>query len=921
MADGKIVAAAQEERFTREKYDHNFPKHAVAYCLREAGLRPEDLDYVVFYDKPFLKFERLLETYLAFAPQGLRSFLMAMPLWVKTKLHLPREIRKAFDGRYRKAIVFTGHHESHAASAFFPSPFDEAAILTMDGVGEWDTASIGHGKGNKIELLKTQRFPHSIGLLYSAFTYFCGFQVNSGEYKLMGLAPYGEPKYVDLILEKLVDLKPDGSLAMDMKYFNYCQGLTMTNGEFDKLFGGPPRSADSFITQREMDLAASIQKVTEEVVLRMARHAKELTGAKYLCLAGGVALNCVANGILLREKIFDDIWIPAPAGDAGGALGAALFVHYQLLDGERNPRGRDSMQGSLLGPKFSNEEIGAFLKSKNVPHHFYPDEKELLQKTVEAMAGEKVVGWFQGRMEFGPRALGSRSLIGDARSEQMQSQMNLRIKFRESFRPFAPCVLAEDVSEYFELDRESPYMLLVAPVRKELRCELTDEQKRAMKDPNLNKRVNLKRSTIPAVTHVDMSARIQTVDEARHGRYYRLMKEFKRQTGCPVIVNTSFNLSWEPIVCTPQEAYHTFMQSEMDVLVLENFILQKGEQPVGFQAWAREGAVTPDPACPFADPRTGDPLIVTPKGVINPVTGARYEVEEGIPRLFLPTDDRELDGANVTDLVRKFYERTPFPNYEKVDNVRALLEKARGGLFARLLNEQIPFDARVVEIGCGTGQLTNLLAIAHRSVLGTDMCGNSLALAHGFATKHGIDRAVFAQMNLFRPGLKDGFFDFVISNGVLHHTNDARRAFARISRLAKPGGYVLVGLYSAYSRQLHYARRALFRVTGVTSRMLDPHFGRVSASGKREAWFQDQYCHPHESCHTLDEVMHWLDENNLEFVNAIPKPTGGPELAPNERMFEPKSRGTAASRMWSQLCSLSSGYREGGFFIVIARRR
>jgi carbamoyltransferase len=580
MVDGRIVAAAQEERFTRKKHDPNFPKHAVDYCLREGGLQPEDLDYVVFYDKPLLKFDRLLETYLAFAPVGLRSFLMAMPLWLKIKLHLPREIRKALDGRYRKNIVFTGHHESHAASAFFPSPFDEAAILTMDGVGEWDTASIGHGKGNKIELLKTLRFPHSLGLLYSAFTYFTGFRVNSGEYKLMGLAPYGEPKYVDLILEKLVDLKPDGSLAMNMKYFNYCQGLTMTNGEFDRLFGGPPRSSESMITQREMDLAASVQKVTEEAVLRMARHARELTGAKHLCLAGGVALNCVANGLLLREKIFDDIWIPPAAGDAGGALGGAMFVHYQLLENERKPGGSDRLiRGSLLGPEFSNDEIGRFLKSQNAPYHFHPDEKELLARTVEAMAGEKVVGWFQGRMEFGPRALGSRSIVGDARSEKMQSQMNLRIKFRESFRPFAPSVLADDVSTYFELDRESPYMLLVAPVRRELRCELNEEQRRAMKDPDLRRRVNVKRSTIPAITHVDMSARIQTVDEERHGRYYRLIREFKRQTGCGVIINTSFNIRGEPIVCTPQDAYRCFLASDMDVLVLENHILYKTEQP------------------------------------------------------------------------------------------------------------------------------------------------------------------------------------------------------------------------------------------------------------------------------------------------------------------------------------------------------
>jgi carbamoyltransferase len=580
MVDGRLVAAAQEERFTRKKHDHEFPKHAVDYCLGEAGLQPEDLDYVVFYDKPLLKFERLLETYIAFAPQGFRSFMMAMPLWLKTKLHLPREIRKSLEGRFHKHIVFTGHHESHAASAFFPSPYDEAAILTLDGVGEWDTASISHGRGNKIEMLKTLRFPHSLGLLYSAFTYFTGFRVNSGEYKLMGLAPYGEPKYVDLILEKLIDLKPDGSMAMDMRYFNYCQGLTMTNREFDELFGGPPRNAESVITQREMDLAASVQKVTEEAVLRMARTAKELTGARYLCLAGGVALNCVANGVLLREKIFEDIWIPPPAGDAGGALGAAMFVHFQLLEKERKPNGSDALlNASLLGPKFSNEEIRQFLDSKSIRYHFFPNEEELLRKTVEAMLQEKVVGWFQDRMEFGPRALGARSIIGDSRSEKMQSQMNLRIKFRESFRPFAPSVLKEDVSEYFDLDRESPYMLLVAPVRKDKRCDLTDEQQRLMRDPDLRKRVNVKRSTVPAITHVDMSARIQSVDEKRNGRYYRLIREFKRQTGCGVIINTSFNIRGEPIVCTPQDAYRCFMASDMDVLVLENCLLYKTEQP------------------------------------------------------------------------------------------------------------------------------------------------------------------------------------------------------------------------------------------------------------------------------------------------------------------------------------------------------
>jgi carbamoyltransferase len=591
VVDSDIVAAAQEERFTRIKHDHNFPANAVAYCLKEAGLQPEDLDHVVFYDKPLLKFERLIETYVSFAPAGLNSFLAAMPLWLKTKLHLPREIRKSLEGRYSKRIVFTGHHESHAASAFFPSPFEEAAILTLDGVGEWDTATIGHGRGSRMELLKALHFPHSLGLLYSAFTYFTGFKVNSGEYKLMGLAPYGEPKYVDVILDRLIDLKEDGSLAMDMRFFNYCQGLTMTGPEFDRLFDGPPRNPETAITQREMDLAASIQKVTEQVVLRMARTAKQLTGSRNLVLAGGVALNCVANGVLLREKIFDDVWIVSAAGDAGGALGAALFVNHQLLDRPRTHvatggaaakgvrKGGDALKGSLLGPEFSNGEIRAFLDGEKIKYTFFESEDELLRETAGAMVNGAVVGWFQGRMEFGPRALGSRSIIGDARSETMQSVMNLRIKYRESFRPFAPSCLVEDVAENFDLDRESPYMLLVADVRKELQCELTGEQQRLMKDPDLRKRVNVKRSSLPAITHVDMSARIQTVDEERNGRYYRLIREFKRQTGCGVIINTSFNIRGEPIVHTPQDAYRCFMATDMDVLVLENCLLRKTEQP------------------------------------------------------------------------------------------------------------------------------------------------------------------------------------------------------------------------------------------------------------------------------------------------------------------------------------------------------
>ena len=580
VVDGKIVAAAQEERFTRCKHDHRFPEHAIRYCLREAGLHEADLDYAVFYEKPYLKFDRLLETYLHFAPQGWASFFQAMPLWLKQKLHLPREIRKGLGKGFQAPICYTRHHESHAASAFFPSPFAEAAILTLDGVGEWDTATIGAGRGNRIELLRSMSFPHSLGLLYSAFTYFTGFRVNSGEYKLMGLAPYGRPIHADAIREKLIDLKDDGSFAMDLSYFNYCAGLTMTNDKFAALFGGPARAPESPITQREMDLAASVQQVTEEIVLRMAREAKRLTGMRYLCLAGGVALNCVANGRLLREKIFDDVWIQPAAGDAGGALGAAVFLHYQLLENPRTSEPADAMQGSLLGPRFTNDEIRAVLDAAKAPYHFIADEAQLLDSVAGLLAEGKVVGWFQGRMEFGPRALGSRSILGDARSETMQATMNVRIKFRESFRPFAPSVLVEDVAAYFEELPLSPYMLQVARVNRRLDVPVADADRTKMEsDPDLRRRLNIPRSTIPAVTHVDMSARVQTVDEARHGRYCRLLRAFKRHTGCSVLINTSFNVRGEPIVGTPADALRCFLHTDMDVLVLENCLLLKSAQP------------------------------------------------------------------------------------------------------------------------------------------------------------------------------------------------------------------------------------------------------------------------------------------------------------------------------------------------------
>jgi carbamoyltransferase len=577
VVDGRIVAAAQEERFTRKKHDFEFPQQAVEYCLAEAGLEPEQLDYVGFYDKPLLKFERLLETYLAYAPAGFRSFLKAMPLWLKQKLHLPREMSRSLNGAYKKRFVFTEHHESHAASAFFPSPFEEAAILTLDGVGEWATTSYGYGRGHKIHLTHEIHFPHSLGLLYSAFTYFTGFRVNSGEYKLMGLAPYGDPKYAALIREKLIDIKDDGSFRLDMSYFNYCQGLTMTSRKFNRLFGGPPRKAESPITQREMDLAASIQWVTEEVMLRVARHVHAETGMANLCLAGGVALNCVGNGRVLREGPFENVWIQPAAGDAGGALGVALFIWHQLLDKPRECVSLDSQSGSLLGPRFSNDEIKRFLDEAGAVYYRSDDDDDLCDCVSDLLADEKVVGWMQGRMEFGPRALGSRSILGDARSRKMQSVMNRKIKFRESFRPFAPSILEERVDEFFDMrpGEQSPYMLMVADVQESKRTEAIGETSALT---GLDK-LNACRSEVPAVTHVDYSARVQPVDPQRHGAFYRLLKRFEEKTGCPILINTSFNVRGEPIVCTPADAYRCFMATHMDVLVLEGFVLLKEEQP------------------------------------------------------------------------------------------------------------------------------------------------------------------------------------------------------------------------------------------------------------------------------------------------------------------------------------------------------
>jgi carbamoyltransferase len=579
IEDGQLVGAAQEERFTRKKHDSAFPQKAVQYCLDEAGIKLADVDYVAFYDKPFLKFERLLETYLAYAPRGFQSFRMAMPLWLKEKLFQKTLLRDEMkhwqpDFDWHKRLLFGEHHQSHAASAFFPSPYEEAAVLCMDGVGEWATTSLAWGQGNKLEMLKEIHFPHSLGLLYSAFTYYTGFKVNSGEYKVMGLAPYGEPKFKDLILDKIVDLKEDGSFRLDQQYFDYCTGLRMTNEKFGELFGGKARKPEELLTQHHMDLAASVQAVTEEIVIRLARSVKKETGAKNICLAGGVALNCVANGKLLREKLFDGIWVQPAAGDAGGAVGAAYAAYHGYLGQARKLNGHmDGMAGSYLGPEFSDDEIEKRLAAAGAKFTKLT-RAEIIDQTAQALADEKAVGWMQGRMEFGPRSLGARSILGDARSPSMQKTLNLRVKYRESFRPFAPAVLREDVDKYFDIKSDSPYMLMVAPVNEDRRRAMSAEEQALFGIDKLN----VPRSDIPAVTHIDYSARVQTVHKETNAAFHDLLASFKAKTGCSVVVNTSFNVRGEPIVCTPEDAFRCFMGSEIEVLVIGNCFLKKEDQ-------------------------------------------------------------------------------------------------------------------------------------------------------------------------------------------------------------------------------------------------------------------------------------------------------------------------------------------------------
>jgi 2-polyprenyl-3-methyl-5-hydroxy-6-metoxy-1,4-benzoquinol methylase/uncharacterized protein YbaR (Trm112 family) len=704
---------------------------------------------------------------------------------------------------------------------------------------------------------------------------------------------------------------------MDMSYFNYCQGLTMTSKRFDDLFGGPPRNMDDPITEREIDIAASVQKVTEEVLMRFARHVHAETGLKRLCLAGGVALNCVANGRILREGPFEELWIQPAADDAGGALGVAQFIWYQLLGQPRTARANDSQRGSLLGPGYRDSEITEFLDGIGANYEVLLDEDEFCQEVADLLASGKVVAWHQGRMEFGPRALGARSILGDARNPEMQSIINRKVKFREGFRPFAPVVLREHASDYFEMSpgAESPYMLLVAPVNQARRSALTRDE---LSIRGLGK-LSLCRSEIPAVTHVDYSARVQTVEGERNPRLRHLMETFHKKTGCPVLINTSFNLGWEPIVCSPSEAYDTFMSSDIDVLAIGSCLLKKTLQRayvptlVGRLADEAFNDLMMSPCC-------GRDLEVAESALICRGCDHSFPIQDGIPRMFWPHEKYD-DPEDVTEAVKAFYEETPFPNYDEHDTLRSLIEKSRRGIYARKLDKSIAYNSDVLEVGCGTGQLSNFLGISCRRVIGTDLCENSLLLGEQFRRQHSIPRVHFVQMNLFRPAMRKEAFDVVLCNGVLHHTKDPFGSFKGLVPLVKPGGYFVLGLYNRYGRMITDLRRVLFRITGGRARWLDPYLrsSRISDE-KRRAWFADQYLHPHESKHTIGEVLTWFERCGLEFVRGVPSPALGEAALDVDDLFEKGRKGGAIDHLLTQLKTVPTGNRDGGFFILIGRK-
>ena len=944
LLDGDLVAAAQEERFTRVKFDARLPAEAIAFCLRQAGITSRDLDAVVFYEKPLPKFERILLSHLSTFPRSWQVFREATIAWFSEKLWIKSLIQDKLQVAPEK-ILFVDHHLSHAASAMFCSPFDQAAVLTIDGVGEWTTTALGrasadwgNGTSNAIDLDREIRFPHSLGLLYSAFTGWLGFKVNSGEYKVMGMAPYGQPRHLDKI-EKVVRVHGDGSFDLNMDYFSFHHSLGDTcSGKFLELFGPARKPESPFFTrttgddvrgreaeadtnQYYADVAASVQAVTERIILDAVHQLHRDTGLKNLVMAGGVALNSVANGRVMRETPFEQVYIQPNAGDAGGALGAALYAWHVVYG---KPR-RFVMRHAYYGEQYDEARIERFLRGRGVCYERPADPERLVERLVDAMIQQKVVGFFQGRFEWGPRALGNRSILADPRRASMKDVVNTKIKFRELFRPFAPVVTSGDASRYFALgkaDGQYPqrFMLMVSPAAREREHE------------------------IPAVVHKG-TGRLQTVYREDHPLYYDLIRRFGDATGVPVLLNTSFNLRGEPIVASPADALNTFSKSDIDLLAVGPFLVTKDapvrKDAVSFAEVGDEVQRSEGPKVGGAEtqgeleiPRDALERLACPacKGHMGQVSGAdattlactqcgnRFPATDGIPLLYWPTDAAQVD--RISEIVKGFYEENPFPGYEDIDSAETLADKARRGVFARLLDDQTPATASVLEVGCGTGQLSNFLGVRGRTVFGADLCLNSLRLARQFRCRNLLRTVHFVQMNLFRPVFEESSFDLVICNGVLHHTDDPPGGFRSIARLVRPGGHIVIGLYNRYGRVWTDLRRGVFRLSGNHLRFLDPYLSDPTVDAhKKRIWFADQYCHPHESKHSMEQLLQWFDQAGFEFTNAIPKPTPLGRMALFEPLFEPHPRGSARQHLLAELKLALTGGAEGGFFVMIGRRR
>jgi carbamoyltransferase len=850
VVDGEVVAAVQEERITRRRSERGFPVHAIEYCLSEGGLTPEQLDYVGLSGKPLLEFDRVLETFLALAPAGFLSFRDVLPAWLGQRLHVTREAGRALPG-YRKRLVFAERQECQAASAFLPSPFPEAAILTLDGAGEWATGSYGAGRGNRIELTHEQRFPHSLGLLYAACAGYAGFPADGGEQELVDLAPHGAPRLVERILEKLIDLRPDGSFRLDTSYLDLGRSRAAPSRRFHELLGAPPRSPDAPLRELDADLAASIQAVAEDIVLRCARHLEAQTGMAHVCLAGDVAGNRGIRGRLEREGPFERLWVQPAAGDAGGAVGAALLIWHQLLGEPRDPARWGRQGGSLLGPAYGDEEIRRFLDGTGAPYEHVADDESLCRRVAAALAEGQVVGWFQGRTEFGHGDSGARSILADPRDPEGPAKLGRKIGLR-------------DVT----------------------------------------------------VRHDDAESR--DVGDGGDGLYERLLQAFHRQTGCPRLLSTRFELGEEPLVCSPRDAFEAFMASEIDLLCLGHHLLSKAAQPAQVRALDVRGGdeILQGLLC---HPGTGAILHIEGDRAIPARGGETFEREEGIWRMFWPHEGMG-DSSDVTRAVRAFYEETPFPNYEEHDSLRSLVEKSRRGRYARALDRTVPYNSTVLEVGCGTGQLSNFLGISCRRVIGADMCLNSLRLGERFRAEHGLGRVRFAQMNLFRPCFRPEAFDVILCNGVLHHTSDPFGGFRALLPLLKPGGHFVVGLYNRYGRLATDLRRAFFRLSGGRGQWLDPLLRRgLRAGSQRRAWFEDQYRNPHESKHTIREVLGWFERCGLAFVRGVPPLTPEGDDLEGSGLFEPEPIGTALDHFLVQAGQVLTG-AEGGFFVMIGRR-